>query len=64
MACFALSTSNFGAMALDPVAKVAGIGACLQSFASTLGGSRVPLTTGCLCGGLASRLFVPPAREE
>src|SRR4029077_4869226 len=30
MACFALSLSNFGAMAMEPVASVAGIGASLQ----------------------------------
>jgi MFS family permease len=39
MACFALTTSNFGAMAMEPVAAVAGIGASLQGFASTLGGA-------------------------
>jgi MFS transporter, DHA1 family, multidrug resistance protein len=71
MACFALSISNFGAMAMDPVAAVAGIGASLQGFVSTLGGAlvgaligrlfdgtAVPLTAGSLCCGLASLLFV------
>jgi DHA1 family bicyclomycin/chloramphenicol resistance-like MFS transporter len=71
MACFALSISNFGAMAMDPVAAVAGIGASLQGFVSTLGGalvgaligrqfdgSAVPLPVGSLCCGLASLLFV------
>jgi DHA1 family bicyclomycin/chloramphenicol resistance-like MFS transporter len=71
MACFALTTSNFGAMAMEPVAAVAGIGASLQGFASTLGGAlvggvigwqfngtTVPLAAGSLCCGLASLLFV------
>jgi DHA1 family bicyclomycin/chloramphenicol resistance-like MFS transporter len=71
MACFALSISNFGAMAMDPVASVAGIGASLQGFVSTLGGALVgaligrqfngtllPLVAGSLCCGLASLLFV------
>jgi DHA1 family bicyclomycin/chloramphenicol resistance-like MFS transporter len=71
MACFALSTSNFGAMAMEPVARVAGIGASLQGFVSTLGGALigafigrhfngtlVPLAAGGFGGGLASLLFV------
>ncbi len=71
MACFALSISNFGAMAMEPVASVAGIGASLQGFVSTLGGAFVgafigrqfngtmlPLTVGSLGCGLASLLFV------
>ncbi len=71
MACFALTTSNFGAMAMEPVASVAGIGASLQGFTSTLGGalvgggigwwfngSTVPLAAGSLWCGLASLAFV------
>jgi MFS transporter, DHA1 family, multidrug resistance protein len=71
MACFALSISNFGAMAMDPVASVAGIGASLQGFVSTLGGALVgaligrlfngtvlPLAAGSLCCGVASLLCV------
>ena len=71
MACFALSTSNFGAMAMEPVAAVAGIGASLQGFVSTLTGALVgaligrqfngtllPLPAGSLCCGIASLLFV------
>ena len=71
MACFALSISNFGAMAMEPVASVAGIGASLQGFISTLGGAlvgaligrqfngtMVPLAAGSLCCGLTSLLFV------
>jgi DHA1 family bicyclomycin/chloramphenicol resistance-like MFS transporter len=71
MACFALSISNFGAMAMDPVASVAGIGASLQGFMSTLtgalvgaligrqfNGTLVPLAAGSLCCGVASLTFV------
>jgi MFS transporter, DHA1 family, multidrug resistance protein len=71
MACFALTTSNFGAMAMEPVASVAGIGASLQGFASTMGGAlvggligwqfngtTVPLAGGSLICGAASLLFV------
>jgi DHA1 family bicyclomycin/chloramphenicol resistance-like MFS transporter len=71
MGCFALSTSNFGAMAMEPVAAVAGIGASLQGFVSTLGGALVgaligrqfngtalPLPLGSLCCGITALLFV------
>ena len=71
MACFALSISNFGAMAMEPIASVAGIGASLQGFVSTLGGAMVgaligrqfngtmvPLPAGSLGCGLTSLLFV------
>ncbi len=71
MACFSLSVSNFGAMAMDPVGSVAGIGASLQGFISTcggaivgavigrlFGGSTLPLVAGALCCGLAGLLFV------
>jgi DHA1 family bicyclomycin/chloramphenicol resistance-like MFS transporter len=71
MACFALSISNFGAMAMEPVASVAGIGASLQGFVSTLGGALIgaligrqfngtalPLAAGSVCCGLASLGFV------
>jgi DHA1 family bicyclomycin/chloramphenicol resistance-like MFS transporter len=76
MACFALTTSNFGAMAMEPVAAVAGIGASLQGFTSTLGGAlvggvigwwfkgtTVPLAAGSLGCGLASLLFVLLAEQ-
>jgi len=71
MACFSISVSNFGAMAMDPVGSVAGIGASLQGFVSTfvgaLGGAvigwqfmgtTVPLAAGALCCGLAGFIFV------
>jgi DHA1 family bicyclomycin/chloramphenicol resistance-like MFS transporter len=71
MACFSLSVSNFGAMAMEPVGSVAGIGASLQGFVSTgaaalvgavigreFNGSTVPLAGGALCSGLIALIFV------
>ena len=67
MACFSLSVSNFGAMAMEPMGAVAGIAASLQGFISTflgalLGaligrmydGTTVPLAAGALVCGLMS----------
>jgi DHA1 family bicyclomycin/chloramphenicol resistance-like MFS transporter len=71
MACFSLSVSNFGAMAMEPVGSIAGIAASLQGFVSTFSGAlvgaligkqfngtTVPLAGGALCCGLASLGFV------
>ncbi len=71
MACVSLSVSNFGAMAMEPVGEVAGIGASLQGFVSTLlgalvgaaigrsfNGTTVPLAAGALCCGLSGLVFV------
>jgi DHA1 family bicyclomycin/chloramphenicol resistance-like MFS transporter len=71
MACVSLSVANFGAMAMEPVGSVAGVGASLQGFMSTFGaalvgaligkyfrGSTVPLAFGALCCGLMSLVFV------
>ena len=71
MAFFSLSVSNFGAMAMEPLGEVAGVGASLQGFVSTFGaallgavigrffnGSTVPLAAGSLGCGLASLGFV------
>jgi DHA1 family bicyclomycin/chloramphenicol resistance-like MFS transporter len=71
MACFSLSVSNFGAMAMEPIGAVAGIGASLQGFVSTFGGAlvgaaigrqfngtTVPLATGALSCGLLALVFV------
>jgi DHA1 family bicyclomycin/chloramphenicol resistance-like MFS transporter len=71
MAFFSLSMSNFGAMAMEPLGSVAGIGASLQGFVSTFGGAlvgaaigrlfngtTVPLAGGTLCCGLLSLVFV------
>ena len=71
MAFFSLSVSNFGAMAMEPIGTVAGIGASLQGFATTFGGAvagaaighffsgtTVPLVAGALSCGLLGVLFV------
>lgn len=71
MACFSLSVSNFGAMAMEPMGSIAGIAASLQGFVSTFSGALVgaligkqfngttiPLAGGALCCGLASLGFV------
>ncbi len=71
MACFSLSVSNFGAMAMEPIGEAAGIGASLQGFATTFGGalvgaaigrqfngSTVPLAAGALGCGLVALMFV------
>jgi DHA1 family bicyclomycin/chloramphenicol resistance-like MFS transporter len=63
-------------MAMEPVASVAGLGASLQGFTSTLlgalvgaligrqfNGSTVPLAVGSLCCGLASLCFVLVAEK-
>jgi DHA1 family bicyclomycin/chloramphenicol resistance-like MFS transporter len=71
MAFFSLSISNFGAMAMEPIAPVAGIGASLQGFATTFGGAlagavigrffsgtTVPLAAGALGCGIVGLTFV------
>lgn len=71
MACFSLAVSNFGAMALEPLGAIAGIGASLQGFITTFGGglvgaaigrhfdhTTVPLTVGALGSGFVSLLVV------
>jgi MFS transporter, DHA1 family, multidrug resistance protein len=71
MACFSLSVSNFGAMAMEPMGAVAGIAASVQGFISTFAGallgafigrmyngSTVPLATGAVVCGLVSLGFV------
>jgi DHA1 family bicyclomycin/chloramphenicol resistance-like MFS transporter len=71
MACFSLAVSNFGAMALDPLGAIAGIGASLQGFVTTFGGALIgaaigrnfngttlPLAIGALGAGIASLVFV------
>lgn len=76
MACFSLSVSNFGAMALEPVGAVAGIGASLQGCITTTGGalvaaaigrqfngSTVPLVVGALGCGLLCLTCVLRAEE-
>jgi DHA1 family bicyclomycin/chloramphenicol resistance-like MFS transporter len=67
MAAFNLSSSNFGAMALEPIGAIAGIGASVQGCITTAGaavvatligrqfnGSVIPLAAGSLLCGLAT----------
>jgi DHA1 family bicyclomycin/chloramphenicol resistance-like MFS transporter len=71
MACFSMSVSNFGAMAMEPMGSIAGIAASLQGFISTFSGAlvgafigkqfngtTVPLAAGCMCCGFAGLGFV------
>ena len=71
MACFSMAVPNFGAMAMEPVGAVAGIGAALQGFISTVGGAlvaaaigrqfhgtTVPLAAGALLSGILALLCV------
>jgi DHA1 family bicyclomycin/chloramphenicol resistance-like MFS transporter len=57
MACLGLTGSNFGAMAMEPVGSVAGVGASLQGFISTTGGALV----GALIGRCFSGTTLPLA---
>jgi DHA1 family bicyclomycin/chloramphenicol resistance-like MFS transporter len=71
MGSFALVAPNFGALAMEPLGAVAGVGASVQGFVTTCGGavvasaigrqfadSTVALTGGALACGLASLLVV------
>jgi MFS transporter, DHA1 family, multidrug resistance protein len=70
MGCCGVVMSNFSAIAMGPLSSVAGIGAALQGFITTLGaaalgaviggqfnGSILPLVTGGLVCGLVSLMF-------
>jgi len=70
LAALGLALSNFGAIALEPLGAVAGIGASLQGFICQLfsalvgaligrqfHGTTVPLAVGALCCGLGALLF-------
>ena len=76
MGCFSLAVSNFGAMAMEPLGAIAGIGASLQGFITMFGGAMVgaaigrqfngstlPLAAGALIAGLASLLCVLLAEQ-
>jgi DHA1 family bicyclomycin/chloramphenicol resistance-like MFS transporter len=71
MACLGLASGNFGTMAMEPLAAIAGIGAALQGFISSVGaaiigaligaqfsGTTTPLATGALLVGLLALLMV------
>ena len=76
MAAFSLAASNFGAMAMEPVGSVAGMGASLQGFISTSAaalvaawightyrGSIVPIPRGAVCCGLIALACVLAAER-
>ncbi|MET0271339.1 MAG: multidrug effflux MFS transporter [Sphingomonas sp.] len=46
MGCFPLSTSNFGAMAMEPVGHIAGTAASVQGTITTVGGALLGLLVG------------------
>lgn len=71
LACLGLVSSNFGTMAMEPLAAIAGIGAALQGFISSVGaaiigaligaqfnGTTAPLAAGALGVGIATLLLV------
>lgn len=71
MGCFALVAPNFGALAMEPLGAVAGVGASVQGFVTTCGGalvgsaigrqfadSTIALTGGALVCGLCCLLVV------
>jgi len=71
MFCFGLSMGNFGAMAMEPLASVAGTAASLQGFVTTLGGAllgfvisqsfdgtTVPMTAGFVSAGVAALVII------
>jgi MFS transporter, DHA1 family, multidrug resistance protein len=71
MGSFALTAPNFGALAMEPLGAVAGVGASVQGFVTTCGGavvasaigrqfadSTIALTGGALVCGLSSLLVV------
>ena len=71
MGCFGLAGSNFGAMSMEPLGHIAGTGASIQGFITTVGGAlfavvigqsfdgtTVPVTTGFLTLGLLALVLV------
>jgi DHA1 family bicyclomycin/chloramphenicol resistance-like MFS transporter len=71
MSCVGLMAANFGTMAMEPMAEIAGIAASLQGFITTTGaallgalvgkqfnGSTFPLAFGSLLLGLTALVFV------
>lgn len=76
LACFGLTVTNFGAMAMEPMGAVAGIAASLQGFINTLGaallggllgreynGSTLPLALGTALLAIVAILFVLLAEQ-
>jgi MFS transporter, DHA1 family, multidrug resistance protein len=76
MGCFALAAPNFGAIAMEPLAQIAGVGASAQGFITTGGGALVgaaigrhfdgsttPLAAGALACGIVCLLLVLAAER-
>ena len=57
MACFGLATSNFGAIAMQPMGSIAGSAASIQGVISTIGGAAVGSVIGQQWSG--SVFFLP-----
>jgi DHA1 family bicyclomycin/chloramphenicol resistance-like MFS transporter len=71
LACVGMCSGNFGTIAMEPLAAIAGIGAALQGFISSFGaaligaligarfdGTTAPLASGALLTGLAALVLV------
>lgn len=71
LACLGMCSGNFGTIAMEPLAAIAGIGAALQGFVSSVGaaligaligarfdGTTAPLALGGLLAGLAALALV------
>jgi DHA1 family bicyclomycin/chloramphenicol resistance-like MFS transporter len=71
MACLGLVSGNFGTLAMEPLAAIAGIGAALQGCITSVGaaiigaligaqfnGTTTPLAAGALGVGIATLLLV------
>ncbi|USI72413.1 multidrug effflux MFS transporter [Sphingomonas morindae] len=71
MFCFGLTVGNFGAMAMEPLARIAGMAASVQGFVSTVigalvgfaigqhfNGTTVPMTLGFAGAGLTALAIV------
>ncbi len=46
MGCFGLAGSNFGSMSMEPLGHIAGTGASIQGFISTIGGTLLGISIG------------------
>lgn len=76
MTCIGLCGSNFGAMAMEPVGRIAGAASSIQGFVTSIGavavgsaigqsydGTTLPLAIGYLCIGLAVLALVYVVEE-
>jgi len=76
MTCIGLCGSNFGAMAMEPVGRIAGTASSVQGFITSVGavlvgsaigqsyaGTTLPLTLGYLAIGIAAFVIVYVVEE-